>query len=62
MLGRIQIDRQDTDDKNVQRYTALPLRRKGTPEDMARTICFILSEDSSYTTGQVFLADGGMNC
>ena len=43
-------------------YKALPLQRLGTSEDMAKTICFALSDDSSFTTGAVFSADGGVMC
>lgn len=36
------------------------LQRMATPEEMAKTICFALSDDSSYTTGSVFTVDGAM--
>lgn len=37
----------------------IPLRRLGRPTDLAGLMMFLLSEDSSYITGQVFLVDGG---
>ena len=37
-----------------------PLGRIGTPEEAARAICFLASEQASFITGQVLLADGGM--
>ncbi len=43
-------------------YKTLPLRRLGTPEDMAKTICFALSDDSAFTTGATFSVDGGVAC
>jgi 3-oxoacyl-[acyl-carrier protein] reductase len=38
---------------------ATPLQRIGTPEEMAELAWFLLSERSSFTTGQVYVADGG---
>jgi NAD(P)-dependent dehydrogenase (short-subunit alcohol dehydrogenase family) len=38
----------------------IPMKRYGTSEEVARTILFLASEDSSYTTGGVYLADGGV--
>lgn len=37
-----------------------PLERIGTPEETAKTILFLASEDSSFITGQVINVDGGM--
>jgi len=36
-----------------------PLKRVGQPEEMAEVALFLLSERSSYITGQVISADGG---
>ena len=38
-----------------------PLKRVGTPADIARMAAFLLSEDSSWTTGQVLGVDGGIS-
>ena len=35
------------------------LKRIGKPEDIAETVLFLLSERSSFTTGQTYVADGG---
>lgn len=38
----------------------IPLRRLGTPDDVAEVVLFLCSESSSYITGQVIAVDGGM--
>ena len=38
----------------------IPLRRMGTPEDVANVVKFLAGERSSYITGQVINVDGGM--
>lgn len=37
----------------------LPLRRAGTPEEIAQTVCFLASSAASYITGQMLVVDGG---
>jgi 3-oxoacyl-[acyl-carrier protein] reductase len=39
---------------------AIPLRRGGSPEDIANACVFLASDFSSYITGQVLHVDGGM--
>jgi 3-oxoacyl-[acyl-carrier protein] reductase len=38
----------------------IPLKRAGTPEDIAGAALFLASDDSTYITGQVIVVDGGM--
>jgi 3-oxoacyl-[acyl-carrier protein] reductase len=38
----------------------IPMKRMGTPEDIAHTTTFLASEAAGYITGQVFTVDGGM--
>lgn len=40
---------------------ATPVRRMGTPEDIAATCAFIVSEEAGYITGQMFGVNGGRN-
>ncbi len=40
--------------------TVIPMKRGGTPEDVANVVYFLCSDDSSYVTGQVINIDGGM--
>ncbi|KYH28737.1 3-oxoacyl-[acyl-carrier-protein] reductase FabG [Clostridium thermopalmarium DSM 5974] len=39
----------------------IPLKRLGTPKDIANVVAFLSSEDASYITGQVLSVDGGMH-
>ncbi len=41
-------------------YETIPLKRGGTPEEVANTCVFLASDMSAYITGQVFNVDGGM--
>ena len=43
-----------------QYFEAIPLKRGGTPEEIANTCVFLGSDMSSYLTGQVLNVDGGM--
>ena len=38
----------------------IPLRRGGTPEEIAKVCCFLASDLASYVSGQVITIDGGM--
>jgi NAD(P)-dependent dehydrogenase (short-subunit alcohol dehydrogenase family) len=37
----------------------VPLRRIGNPEDVAKAVAFLASDDSSYITGIELFVDGG---
>ncbi len=39
---------------------SIPLKRVGTPEDIANVALFLASDDASYITGQVICVDGGL--
>ena len=48
-------------EKSRQQFLDIvPLKRVGTPEDVAHLVCFLCSEESSYITGQVIVIDGGL--
>lgn len=39
---------------------AIPMRKLGKPEDIAKAVGFLASDDAGYITGQVLCVDGGM--
>ena len=43
--------------KTLQR---IPLGRRGKPEEVAKTVAFLASDDASYITGAVIEVSGGM--
>jgi NAD(P)-dependent dehydrogenase (short-subunit alcohol dehydrogenase family) len=40
--------------------TRIPMRRQGTPWEIANAIVFLLSDDASYVTGTELIVDGGL--
>jgi 3-oxoacyl-[acyl-carrier protein] reductase len=38
----------------------IPLKRWGSPQEVAELVLFLVSEKSNYITGQVIRIDGGM--
>lgn len=48
------------DDVKETALSHIPLGRMGDPEDVAKAVAFLASEDAKYITGQVLVVDGGM--
>ncbi|MDM3973716.1 SDR family oxidoreductase [Mycobacterium marseillense] len=46
-------------EREARLLQAIPLRRLGTPREIAHAICALLDEDAGYITGQIIRADGG---
>jgi 3-oxoacyl-[acyl-carrier protein] reductase len=38
----------------------IPIKRFGTPEEVAQAVKFLLSDEAAYITGQVISVNGGM--
>lgn len=51
----------NTDDKREAANKRHPLGRYGKPDDLAAAAEFLLSEDSSWITGQILGVDGGLS-
>jgi 3-oxoacyl-[acyl-carrier protein] reductase len=48
------------DDLKAKLLEAIPLKRFGTPADVARLTAFLAGPDASYITGQALTVDGGL--
>lgn len=49
-----------TDEQKSAILASIPLEKLGDPEDVAKVVCFLASEDAKYITGQTIHVDGGM--
>ena len=60
--GLIETDmtRAITEDARGEWAAKIPLRRLGTPDDIAAAVCFLASHEAAYITGQVLAVNGGM--
>ncbi|MEG6505776.1 3-oxoacyl-[acyl-carrier-protein] reductase [Nitratidesulfovibrio sp. 1201_IL3209] len=51
-----------TDEIRAAYIEAIPLRRLGSPQDIADAVAFLASDKAGYITGQVIAVNGGMYC
>ena len=49
-----------TDAAKTATLTSIPIQKLGAPEDVARAVAFLASDEAAYITGQVLAVDGGM--
>jgi len=50
-----------SDEQLAQGAQGLPWKRLGTPEEIAKALAYMLSDDADYMTGSTFLLDGGVS-
>ncbi len=53
---------QETDEVYTSLQKAQPIGRIGRPEEIAKAVRFLFSDDSSFITGSIIAADGGYTC
>jgi 3-oxoacyl-[acyl-carrier protein] reductase len=57
------LTRQNNSPDELQRIAGtIPLARLAQPEEIAKFVAFLCSDDNTYITGQVLVADGGFTC
>ena len=49
-----------TDAAKTATLASIPMQKLGAPEDVARAVAFLASDEAAYITGQVLAVDGGM--
>jgi meso-butanediol dehydrogenase/(S,S)-butanediol dehydrogenase/diacetyl reductase len=54
------IDREHADELRRRQGAAHPLGRNGEPEEIARTVRFLASDEASFITGAAIVVDGGL--
>ena len=47
-------------DMKAEVLSAYPIRRVGTPEEVAKMVLYLASDDASWVTGSSFMIDGGL--
>lgn len=57
LAGKL-LSTEDKKEKNAERN---PMKRIGKPQDIAHTVAYLLSDQSSWITGQIIGVDGGMS-
>lgn len=61
ILGRMGISPEELEETAKSIQAQVPMKRFGRPEEIAKTVLFLASEDSSFLLGTEIVADGGMS-
>jgi NAD(P)-dependent dehydrogenase (short-subunit alcohol dehydrogenase family) len=60
VFGKLGMSDAEAKDFMAGVVTAVPMGRMGTPDEIAKAVLFLASDDSSYVTGAELFVDGGM--
>jgi NAD(P)-dependent dehydrogenase (short-subunit alcohol dehydrogenase family) len=61
IFGRMGLTEQQAQEFGSSVVASVPLGRVGQPEEIANTVVFLVSDDSSYIVGSEIVVDGGMS-
>ena len=61
IFGKMGMDKETQAQVTAGLVNAVPLKRLGTPEEIARSVAFLASEDAAFITGQELVVDGGLS-
>jgi len=60
IFGRTGLPQEQIDEFAKQIVSSVPMKRFGQPEEVANTVLFLASKESSYISGQEIFVDGGL--
>lgn len=60
IFGKLGLDEESVNGLAQTMQNAIPLKRFGTVEQVAKIVAFLSSEDAAYTTGSDYTIDGGL--
>jgi len=61
ILGRMGMPQDVLEETTKSVQAQVPMKRFGRPEEIAKTVLFLASSDSSFVLGTEIIADGGMS-
>lgn len=54
------LEQEDVKEAVKEFEKTIPMRRVAQPEEVSNLVCFLASDDASYSTGSEFVIDGGI--